>query len=448
MISSRVGAESHAIFMDGHFDDWIGLTPIYSDASGDQGAGNIDFGRIWATNDSERFYLRFEVGTEINLQSNNSIYLYLDSDNNASTGLAINNIGADFSIAFGERTGRYYGVSEETFNLNTIGYFQLPTVTSQEFEITIPRNAVYDGTAVFQATTVSLLLVNNIPGSYDQAPEVGETLSYTFDETPTPPYTHIPLARESAFDIRILTYNVLRDGLFTRTTYFERILRALKPDVLNFQELYSYSAGQTKDLISQILPLGDGEEWYAAKVSPDCITVSEYPILQSWQIDGNMAVLLNIPGTSLIKDLLIINAHLPCCSDDEGRQRECDHIIAFLHDAKTNGTLPHNTPFIILGDLNLVGYAQQLDTLLSGDIVNESIYGSDHIPDWDGTPLTDVVAYHTAKPDAFTWYNESSTFCPGRLDYIIYSDSVLEVGRHFVLRTEEMSAGELTQYGL
>lgn len=446
--ASQAYAVSRTIFMDGEFDDWQGLPPIYSDASGDQGAGTVDFGRIWVSNDSDRFYLRFELGTEINLQNNNAIYLYIDSDNNASTGFAINNIGAEFSIAFGERIGRYYGTREETFNLNTIGYFQLPTVTSQEFEITIPRNAAYNSVPVFQSATIRLLLVNNIPGSHDQAPEPGETLSYTFDETPTPPYPHIPLAREHSSDIRILTYNVLGDGLFTRTSYFDRILKALDPNVLNFQEIYSYSASQTRELINQILPLEDSRTWYATKMSPDCITVSKYPILQTWQIDGNMAVLINIPNTASEKDLLIINAHLPCCSDDEGRQRECDSIIAFLRDAKTNGILPHNTPFIILGDLNLVGESQQLETLLTGDIVNESMYGDDHIPDWDTTPLTDVMAYHTARPDAFTWHNPASTFCAGRLDYIIYSDSVLEIRRRFVLCTEDMTPAELISYGL
>ena len=39
----------------------------------------------------------------------------------------------------------------------------------------------------------------------------------------------------------------------------------------------------------------------------------------------------------------------------------------------------------------------------------------------------------------YTWRNDNSSFWPGQLDYVIYSDSVLELGNHYLLYTPEMS---------
>ena len=101
------------------------------------------------------------------------------------------------------------------------------------------------------------------------------------------------------------------------------------------------------------------------------------------------------------------------------------------------------TPIVIAGDLNLVGSARQVETLLAGAIVNEDLYGPSRVPDWDGTPLADAMPYHTTCREAYTWRDAESWFSPGRLDYIVYSDSVLELGNHFVLSTEDMTARDL-----
>lgn len=58
----------------------------------------------------------------------------------------------------------------------------------------------------------------------------------------------------------------------------------------------------------------------------------------------------------------------------------------------------------VIGDLNMVGGPQPLDTLLNGDIVDESTYGADSSPDWDGSALTDAHPLHNAAVTAdYTW---------------------------------------------
>jgi hypothetical protein len=178
-------------------------------------------------------------------------------------------------------------------------------------------------------------------------------------------------------------------------------------------------------------------------------------VLGQWNLDGtagdhNLAVLLDT-SVPLGRQLLIAGAHFFCCTNDAGRQAECDRIMSFLRDAKTPGDyvdVPFGTMILITGDLNLVGASQQVRTLSQGDIVNNLNFGPDFGPDWDGSPFADLVSRQTERRFAYTWRSDSGTFAPGRLDCFIYSDSVVTVGNHFIVYTPEMAVAQLAQYGL
>ena len=87
-------------------------------------------------------------------------------------------------------------------------------------------------------------------------------------------------------------------------------------------------------------------------------------------------------------------------------------------------------------------------TLLTGDIVNQGEFGAPHSPDWDGTPLTDLFPLQTGARMGFTWEVDEGGFWPGKLDYFIYSDSVLEIEGAFIVNTGVMSKQQLLAYGL
>jgi hypothetical protein len=89
-----------------------------------------------------------------------------------------------------------------------------------------------------------------------------------------------------------------------------------------------------------------------------------------------------------------------------------------------------------------------VDTLLYGDIVNADRFGADFDPDWDNTPLTDLLPRHTETRHTFTWRDDRTSFSPGRLDYFIFTDSVLGVAKYYILDTTEMSEDKLAEYGL
>lgn len=448
-------AESARIYLDGLFTDWETIDPIYSDPIGDQASGTLDFGRLWVANDERYLFISIEVGAELLLAEPNAVTLYLDIDNNANTGIPINGIGAELNWVFGNKSGSFrVGSTPYTVYHENLGLITAPTVSAGQFEMVLDRNAHPVGqNPLFPNITIKLLLVDNGPG-LDRCPDQGTTVSYSFDESPPPVLPGITLLKQDTTQFRIVSYNVLQDGIFTisKQAAFDRMLSAIAPDIIGFEEIYNHTAIQTRDLIESMLPSQPGENWNAAKVSPDVICVSRFPILSTFNIhdDGNGAFLIDL-HPDFDKQLLFIVAHLPAGQENLDRQREVDAIMAFVRDAKEPGgllTLEENTPIIIVGDMNFVGYSQQLTTLLTGQIIYQGQFGSPFDPDWDGSDFSDLLPRHTNSPLYFTWGNDNSLFWPGRLDLMIYSDYVLQTGSKYVLYTPDMDPDTLTAYGI
>ena len=138
-------------------------------------------------------------------------------------------------------------------------------------------------------------------------------------------------------------------------------------------------------------------------------------------------------------------------TNEEKRQSEADEYMAFQRDAMTAGgqvDVPTGSPILFGGDLNMVGLGAPITTLESGDISDESQYGIDFAPDWDGTDMLQVAAVQADRPMDYTWRNDGSSYMPGKLDYALVSDGVLQVLRSFGLQTSDMSANRLNTYGL
>jgi hypothetical protein len=128
-----------------------------------------------------------------------------------------------------------------------------------------------------------------------------------------------------------------------------------------------------------------------------------------------------------------------------------DEFMAFVRDSKNQVSdipITENTPIVVLGDMNMVGYSEQLRTILDGDIKDNDNYGDDFSPDWDNTPFDDSKPWTIGRPMAFTWYSEGETFSPGRLDFLIYTGSVMIQKNSFVLFTKGMTETQLSNFGL
>ena len=449
LFSSTVQSQSQAIFLDGRTDDWSPSSPTYIDSQNE--GGTYDFKYFSAANDENFLYLKMKVTPFIKLLENNLISVYIDGDNNSSTGLQINGIGAELRFGFGYRNGFNY-FANSTATHSSLRFRSLPTVTDTVFEIAIGRQQIPPAGG---SGTIRIFFADN-SASGDIMPDNGVTFSYTFDNTPTVPITPVEINREDTTLLRVMNWNTLEDGLTdpAREQSYRRILQAVKPDVIGFNEVWDATASEIRSKLNSMIPL-QNNSWNTVKLDAGNIIASRYPVLQSWIVYSGQRItasLIDVPDR-FGKDFLVINCHYKCCggaSNDATRQREADATIAFLLDAKSPGgviTLPQNTPFVIMGDLNFVGERQQLKTLLTGEIINTQLFGNGGKPDWDNTDLEDLISMQSDKRTAYTWRDDPGSYPPSRLDYQIYSNSAVNVEKSFVIQTEIMSQARLSRYG-
>jgi len=434
------------IVLDENFSDWDSVQVLYDDMQDDI-PNEVSFGKLKVSSDDSFIYFYIELGKELNLQDNNSITIFIDSDNNLSTGKQILGMGAEFEFTFGERRGYYYFQNGYTqISQNDIGLLSSPTVSSDKFEFLFDRKTKINGQDLFLNDTVKIMFRDGSAG--DIIPNEQGGIQYVFENFVYEDNNY-SLQKDALTHFRVMSFNVHKDDLFDSANkeHFRRLISVINPDIIGFQEIYQHSSQETADLINEFIP----SEWYHSKLSNDNICVSRFPILSEYAIDGNAAFLIDISSTLLNDEMLFISAHPPCCGNDDQRQAEIDHIMSFIRDAK-NGSgvlqLKDNSPIVIVGDMNLVGLSRQQFTFYSGDILNESVYGSDFSPDWDGSFFEDAMPLTTGLPASFTWYSESSSFSPGRLDYIIFSGSVMELRNSFALFTPALPADTLSEYNL
>ena len=433
------------LVIDSEFDEWTGVPVIYTSPPGTGAPGQIDFGQLQIANDQQFLFIRIELGKEIILQESNNLQLLIDADLNSSTGTSFNGVGAELIWSFGQRSGlRQLSGQSTTIFHSDIRLRTAPTVSSSVFEFAIDRTVQINGSALFPNSSIRVLLRDGTSG--DRIPQNGQIVQYTFqsgtvDTSPT------SFSRLDPDDLRLLSWNVRNDGLWnaTQAPRFGRILTSIQPDIINFQEIYGHTATETRTLVSSWLP----GTWYTSSNS-DCKTLSRYPILGSWAMSNNNAMLIDT-SAKFGSSTLLINLHLACCDNNSSRENQIDQVLAFIREAKLPGgvlTLTPDTPVIITGDLNLVTVASQLNSLLTGQIVNQATYGPSFTPDWNGQPLKRLNSRHSDKQMSYTWRNDSSTYCPGLLDFHIYTDSVLDVPRHFIVNTVAMNSSRLTSNGL
>ncbi len=456
------------IIVDGLYEDWSDVPAIVLDPVGDGAGAFADIGRISVTNDAHYVYVRVRINVVTNLQTiPGPVRLYFDIDQDASTGWPVGGIGSDFAFYYPEKVGiEQTAASQEAAFLGhaALDHYSGPTYAADEFEMRFRRSTVLPnrGVPVFGGSGFDFVIEAQTTGGVpaDFAPNVGTTVSYTMSDEPTPPLERIEIERCNDEHVRVVVWNMLSTGLLSRTELFDRILDVLDPDIVAFQESY-VGENQLSPVMNTILPLPDGAEWNILAAGSPAIC-SKYPL--SLQRDdtvpgtgrGQAMALVDLPDDRFDRDLYLVSLHMKCCGsiggfEDVRRQRHADANVNWLRDLREAGgveTIPAGTPVVIAGDYNLVGGVQPLRTMLTGDIFDEIAYGPDSPPDWDGSELLDVFPRHQAGPATYTWRSPGSSFAPGRLDFVLTTDSVVRVAKSFVFNTADLSAGELAMYGL
>jgi endonuclease/exonuclease/phosphatase family metal-dependent hydrolase len=293
--------------------------------------------------------------------------------------------------------------------------------------------------------------------------------------SPRPASAFDPLAgdysRDDALDIRVVSYNTHQDFIEdpSRDATFNRILTAIAPDIICFQEFTSAtSASEVVNRMNSILPLSSAS-WqvhFGLLAGVRTAIVSRFPLTEkrtdtipASATRGVTLALADLPDADYSMDVYLLGVHLKCCGDpggseDESRQDSADAIANWLGDARgvsrpsgDNITLPTDTPMIALGDFNLVGGPQPEDTLITGDIQGEGTYGPDVKGDWDNSDMTDLTPTDPFTGDDFTWQG-SAYYDPSRLDRFFYTDSAVTVANSFILNTDTMTPAALSAAGL
>ena len=460
-----INAQSR-IFLDEEYSDWDNVTDSYADAKDDGTAGNIDLGTMWIANDENYLYLRVETGIEINATDNNYLTLYIDADNDTSTGKKVDGIGAEVEYIFGRRGGFAYLNGEEKIYHEALGFIASPTVSSSQLEFALRRDASISGSPLFTHDTIKAAFIaykdNSLTEALDKAPDNGG-IEFIFREGNCKPFPEYSIDKKDDSSLRIMSYNIERDGLIEKEstiTGFSHIFKAINPEIIGFCEVYKSSSQDVADKINFFLPPKDGEQWYHAKNDEegDIVLLSHFPILKSTIIhsevghDASGAFLVDLK-LKFNKNILLIVCHPKCCSskgdEDDKRQNQVDAVMEFIRKAKAGEgefAIAENTPIVIMGDMNFVGSNQQRKTLLTGDIINNNTYGEDLKPDWDGSNLVDSRPYVTNTGMTFT--TNSGSYPSGRLDYMIYTGSVMRKTNSFILDTQTLPEEALSKYGL
>lgn len=260
------------------------------------------------------------------------------------------------------------------------------------------------------------------------------------------------LPKKDPRELRVVSYNVLKSKPLTSPDTFKRIFDALEPDFVLLQE-WEADDKVTQSWFTALVSSPTG--WYVqASPAADCAIISRHA-LTSFGSEAPEGVPNPMPpragqepkpwtprfvgafAHTPLGTVVLGTGHLKCCGskgspEDALRIAETESINRYLHGGLVASPAPMR---IIGGDFNLVGSRTPLDTLVRQlDAGGQDLAVSE--PVVLGTPIK------------YTWYDNSTDFSPGRLDYVTYSASSLDVSRAFVLDTTILAEESLYRIGL
>ena len=475
------------IVIDGAFEDWVGSIPTAEDPF-DAPEGELDLGLIAITHDRDAIYVQLEFAEIVLLQGlEGTATLLFDADGDQATGATQLGVpGVDVAVVFsppepdwtaGARgttvrsVGSIGSLPGETLSSYELGLITAPTHAGNRFEIRIERGIVLPGTPqLFRGSGFSVAFA--YLGLDGEVGERSDVLTYTFGPTTTHQQQEVvvrdPLARAAATELRVLSWNISAGAIFEQTEAFRRILAALQPDILLFDEApLELDAATVLGLLGD-LPKSSSQTWSAA-VGPGggrqhAVAMSHYPVAlapalaripypddfpaylstidREWiQEDLQDAATDGVSSAGFVIDLgerrlLVVPLDLQCC----GRLDEPEDRIRQIQATAIHGAVSAALPeldvdgVILSGDLNLVASRKPLDLLRSG-------------LDVDGSDLEVLDAIQLDGRSAATW-GFSGSFSTSRLDYLLYSDSELMPLNAFVFDARDLAPEWLDAHGL
>ncbi len=452
------GQRNAPIVLDGRFDDWEGVAVAVDDPA-DSPESEVDFGPTRIAAGGRSLCLLIDVGAELNVQRlEGTIRIPLDADGDARTGQTVEELpGADLVIELtppdpeggrGRGVGLVVDGAPAPVSPYDVNLSFSPTHSSRLVELCLDRGAeLRPGRPILAGTRVRGRLV--------YADRDGQVLDRTAPFVSALPLLDLrqreqpadPLARRGVPALRVASWNVEFASLFRTPELHGRILAAIDPDVILFQELTNRTTAAELDaFLARAFParrfrviLGEGGgDLRTAVAGPEGLTPVEglavvpYPDLPGRSI--------RIAAGSLLhrgRRLLLASVHLTCCGssgtfEDRTRQVEADGIRRAIAGVLAADAFDG---VVIAGDLNLVGSRRPLDLLGDG-------------LDPEGGALLAAETLQLDGRTNATWSAPGQPFTPGRLDFVLYSGSALEINGAFPLDTTDLLPRWLSSHGL
>jgi hypothetical protein len=167
---------ARSITIDGAFDDWTGIDPVYSSPAPSGNTGAADFKDIYVANDSNYYYFRVTLWGDIDPSAGqfpDYVNIFFDTDNDAATGYSF--VGSELLI----QSGFGYQEKDGSFNDNKppsgLNWLCLPAAPGTNFEFQFSRAATFqDGSPIFTTNQINFMfqgqnsswaLVNQVPPS-------------------------------------------------------------------------------------------------------------------------------------------------------------------------------------------------------------------------------------------------------------------------------------------
>ncbi len=415
--------------------------------------------------DEHYIYFRFSVENEqFTLQgAPQTLAIMIDADADATTGKRVDlgraaALGVDLEVLFSPSkamggTGRGVAIwaVDETGGrtpLSSTDYDFLfsPTYASTWYEARITRTPDFAG----PLPIAGMLSDGEVRGTIATLDDMGGVDAwadpFTIDLGPVCEsgrrQFRADIPARPAGAVRVMSYNVLRSAPASNPQPFKRIFDAVQPDVILLQEWDEGGAAAVQSWFTANVPAERG--WNIRHLQGAGVAVvSRYPIDPLFEqpvttSEGNRPV--RVAGAKIATPAGVMTAasvHLKCCgtkgsSEDLRRMDEARAINAAFGKASDQANAQLR---IIGGDLNLVGSRPPLDLLRAGI-------------DIDGSDMAVVNPGVLGDRSFYTWWEDGNEFSPGRLDYLVVSDSGAQVVNAFVLDTTRMSEESLARCGL
>lgn len=427
--TTGTGPDPRAVVIDGADAEWPGAEPAEALA------------------DATHLYIRFAPasGDHAIQAAPFTTRILIDSDNNPGTGAPIAGLGVEAAVLLSPPNATGTGIGSEVMlyapdgsgasaGHADVGFLFLPTHASTVYEARIDHASLPGS----KSETLSIRV--------DQIDPDG-AVRWSAKTAATRPPDAPPARRDAGVlpppagnAVRVLALNVLFSAPLTNPDPFKRVINAIRPDVVLFQEWFDTPQTAIQKWADDNL----GPGWTVFAPSTNGIAVAtRLPILESIPRPlpdsgpGANARFAAAVVETRIGPMIAGSLHLKCCgaansSEDQRRIAEARAINATIADILTRHP---DAALAIGGDYNLVGTRTPLEILAEGLGAGD-------------TDLAPVDAITLGDPTAVTWVDEKSRFSPGRLDWILFDPASTGVARAFTLDTRRLSAASLARHGL